>query len=141
MSDQFFQGQGQGQGQGPPYPPQQPQYGYPQYPGYDVPPEIRKWNWGAFMFNMYWGIGNQTWIALLCLIPCFGIVFAFVLGAKGNEWAWRAGNYQNLEMFWAVQRTWNRAGFVYFWIFVSIFALYLLILVPILIISSAAYRW
>ncbi|MCL1918577.1 MAG: ribonuclease G [Peptococcaceae bacterium] len=142
MSDQHYQEQNQGQ----PYPPadaqypqypQQPQYGYSPY---DVPPEIQKWNWGAFMFSIIWGIGNRTWIALLCLVPCFGTVFMFILGAKGNEWAWKAGNYQNVETFKAVQDTWNRAGFVYFWIFVGILALYLLMFLLVAIGLFSAFN-
>ncbi|HLH89365.1 MAG TPA: hypothetical protein VKX28_13005 [Xanthobacteraceae bacterium] len=34
-----------------------------------VPPEIRRWNWGAFPLHWIWGIGNDTYIALLTLIP------------------------------------------------------------------------
>jgi hypothetical protein len=34
-----------------------------------VPPEIRRWNWGAFLLNWIWGIGNDTYIALLLFIP------------------------------------------------------------------------
>jgi hypothetical protein len=37
-----------------------------------IPAEIRLWNWGAFLLNWIWGIGNQTYIALLALIPGFG---------------------------------------------------------------------
>jgi hypothetical protein len=31
-----------------------------------VPAEIDRWNWGAFLLNWIWGIGNDTYIALLC---------------------------------------------------------------------------
>src|SRR6516162_11951094 len=34
-----------------------------------IPAEIKRWNWGAFLLNWIWGIGNQTYIALLALIP------------------------------------------------------------------------
>lgn len=30
-----------------------------------VPPELDRWNWGAFLLNWIWGIGNNTFIALL----------------------------------------------------------------------------
>lgn len=30
-----------------------------------VPAEIDRWNWGAFLLNWIWGIGNHTFIALL----------------------------------------------------------------------------
>lgn len=80
----------------------------------DVPDEARGWNWGAFMFSLYWGFGNKAYLALLTLIPIFNIVWIFVCGFKGNEWAWRAGNYRDVQEFKAVQATWNRAGLVYF---------------------------
>ena len=30
-----------------------------------IPPEIDRWNWGAFLLNWIWGVGNNTFIALL----------------------------------------------------------------------------
>jgi hypothetical protein len=33
-----------------------------------VPPEIDCWNWGAFLLNWIWGIGNNTFIALLMFV-------------------------------------------------------------------------
>lgn len=55
--------------------------------GRAVPNEIKGWNWGAFMFNFIWGIGNKTYLPLLCLIPIFNIFWIFVVGFKGNTWA------------------------------------------------------
>ncbi|MDR0850899.1 MAG: hypothetical protein LBN36_00235 [Clostridiales Family XIII bacterium] len=95
--------------------------------GYYIPPEVRKWNWGAFMFNYIWGIGNHAYLPLLCLIPCFGTIWIFVCGALGNQWAWKSGEFKDLETFLAVQRTWNRAGFVYFIVCCVVIGLYLLI--------------
>lgn len=77
---------------------------------HDVPEEIKKWNWGAFMFSYLWGIGNHATLTLLCLIPVFQWVWWFVCGAKGNEWAWKSGKFKDLETFKAVQETWNNAG-------------------------------
>ncbi|MCM0598428.1 ribonuclease G [Periweissella fabalis] len=62
------------------------------------------------MFNFYWGLGNKSYLPLLCLITVFNIIWAFVCGIKGNEWAWTNGAYQDVETFQAVQKTWNRAG-------------------------------
>ena len=56
-----------------------------------IPAEIDGWNWGAFLLNWIWGIGNNTFIALQTFIPVVGLVMPFVLGAKGNRWAWRHG--------------------------------------------------
>lgn len=84
-----------------------------------IPPEIKKWNWGAFMLNIVWGIGNKAYLTLLCFIPLFNLVWFFVCGAKGNEWAWKKGNYSSAEEFLKVQETWNRAGLFQFLIVVA----------------------
>lgn len=95
--------------------PQQPQYTYaPTY--VPVPDAIKKWNWGAFSYNITWGIGNKTYLPLLCLIPYFNLIWMFVCGIKGNEWAWKSNHYQpeDVEKFLAIQNTWNRAGMANF---------------------------
>lgn len=81
---------------------------------YGTPDEIKKWNWGAFMFNIFWGVGNKSYLPLLCLIPLFNIVWVFVCGAKGNKWAWENGNYSDVQRFLKIQQTWNRAGLAAF---------------------------
>lgn len=87
-----------------------------------VPAEIDRWNWGAFLLNWIWGIGNNTFIALLTLIPFFGtFIMPFVLGAKGSKWAWRNGRWESLEHFKRVQRLWAIWGAV---IWVSVILLY-----------------
>lgn len=92
-----------------------------------IPSEVKKWNWGAFQFNILWGIGNKSYLPFLCLIPLFNIVWIFVCGAKGNTWAWKNGNYKDLDTFLAVQKTWNRAGLVAFIVFAVI------LIIPILL--------
>ena len=77
-----------------------------------VPPEIDRWNWGAFLLNWIWGIRNNTFIALLTLIPLVGFVMPFVLGAKGSAWAWRNGRWDSVEHFRRVQRLWAIWGAV-----------------------------
>jgi hypothetical protein len=84
-----------------------------------VPPEIDRWNWGAFLLNWIWGIGNNTFIALLALIPFFGFIMLFVLGAKGSAWAWRNGRWDSVEHFKRVQRLWAIWGAV-IWIAVIV---------------------
>jgi hypothetical protein len=83
-------------------------------PGYkDIPAEIDRWNWGAFLLNWIWGIGNNTFIALLTLIPFVGIlIMPFVLGAKGSAWAWRNGRWNSAAHFKRVQRLWAIWGAV-----------------------------
>ena len=78
----------------------------------ELPPEADRWNWGAFLLNWIWGIGNNTFVALLALIPIFGFIMMFVLGAKGSRWAWQNGRWDSLEHFKRVQRRWAIAGFV-----------------------------
>jgi hypothetical protein len=75
-----------------------------------VPPEILGWNWGAFLLPNFWLFPNKVWIGLLSWIPCVGIVMMFVLGAKGNAWAWRSRQWQNMQAFKAHQRAWAIAG-------------------------------
>jgi hypothetical protein len=77
-----------------------------------VPAEVDRWNWGAFLLNWIWGVGNNTFIALLTLVPLVGIVMVFVLGAKGSRWAWRNGRWDSVEHFKRVQRQWAIWGIV-----------------------------
>lgn len=83
-----------------------------------VPAEIKGWNWGAFLYSIFWGFGNQSYLPLLCVIPGFNVIWMFVVGFKGQEWAWKKGGYTNtpedIRLFQAIQATWNRAGFIMF---------------------------
>lgn len=79
-----------------------------------VPEEVRGWSWGAFILTWIWGVCNGVLISLLCLIPGFGIIWAFVLGVKGNEWSWRYKKWDSVEHFKNTQRPWNIAGIVIF---------------------------
>ncbi len=78
----------------------------------EIPSEIRGWNWGAFFLSWIWGLGNNTYIALLALIPIVNLVFIFILGAKGNEWAWKNKNWKSVEDFKDAQRKWRNAGWI-----------------------------
>ena len=70
-----------------------------------LPPQLYGW---------IWGIGNNTFIALLCLLPLVNIVMIFVLGAKGNEWAWQNKRWENVQHFKRVQRLWTIWGVILF---------------------------
>jgi heme/copper-type cytochrome/quinol oxidase subunit 2 len=98
----------------------------------EVPSEIQTWNWGAFFLNVLWGLFNRTYIALLSAIPVVGILMAFVLGFKGNEWAWQNKRWKSIEHFQRVQKLWAIWGVILFLvgIIMSIFAEK--ILIPIL---------
>ena len=75
-----------------------------------VPSEVKRWNWGAFFLHWIWGVFNNTFIALLCLIPVVNLVMPFVLGFKGNEWAWRNKKWSSIEDFHQTQRNWAIAA-------------------------------
>ncbi|MEQ8665977.1 MAG: cytochrome c oxidase assembly factor Coa1 family protein [Rhodospirillales bacterium] len=76
----------------------------------ELPDEIRGWNWGAFFLNWIWGIGNRTYIALAMFIPVINIFMPFVLGFKGNKWAWRNKEWEDVDHFLRVQRRWSVVG-------------------------------
>jgi hypothetical protein len=76
----------------------------------DVPGEVVGWNWGAFFLTWIWGIGNNVSVALLALIPPVWPIMAFILGVKGNEWAWRQSEWESVRQFKRVQSIWARFG-------------------------------
>lgn len=86
-----------------------------------LPEEIKGWNWGAFLLNWIWGIGNSTFIAFLMFVPLVNIVMLFILGAKGNEWAWRNRTWRDVEHFKAVQKKWRNAGLIVFLVVFPLF--------------------
>ena len=85
-----------------------------------VPPEIKGWNWGAFWWGWIWGIRNKTYIAFLVLIPFVNWVMPFILGAKGNKWAWQHQKWDSIEQFKKSQKRWARWGLIIFIIIISI---------------------
>ncbi len=127
------QGQPTGQNQGG-----QPQAYQPQTTHQVLPSELNKWNWGAFVYNIMWGIGHKVYLPLLCLIPFFGIVWVFICGAKGNQWLWESGQFSTTTELLNSQKSWNRAGFVGFFIFIGLIVLEFLVFIPILSALGAA---
>jgi hypothetical protein len=89
-----------------------------------VPEEIKGWSWGAFLLNWIWGIGNSTFIALLMFVPLVNFVMIFVLGAKGNEWAWKNRTWRDVEHFKSTQKKWRNAGLI------LIFVIFPFMLIP-----------
>lgn len=60
----------------------------------NFPSELKRFNWGAFLFNWIWGIMHKKYITLLyfaaCFIPVLGtIVISLWFGFAGNKWAWQ----------------------------------------------------
>lgn len=91
----------------------------------DIPPGIKGWSWGAFLWNWIWAIFNNTWIGLLALIPGVNLVMIFVLGAKGREWAWKNKKWDSVEHFNRVQRNWSLWGI---WLAIASLVLALLVI-------------
>lgn len=105
----------------------------------EIPAELDRWNWGAFLLNWIWGIGNSVFIALLMLVPLVNIVMIFILGARGSRWAWRNRAWRDAEHFRSVQRKWAIAGVVA-WVVVIGGAGALVFWVPTTMRNSDAYR-
>lgn len=84
----------------------------------DLPPELKRWNWGAFCLSFIWGIANKVYLSLLILVPGLGQLFALpimiVLGIKGNVWAWRKRHFADAQEFKTVQKTWAKWGIILF---------------------------
>jgi len=104
-----------------------------------IPPELDRWNWGAFFLNWIWGLANNTFIALLMFVPLVNLVMPFVLGAKGSRWAWQNGSWRDAEHFRKVQRNWAIAGFILLGLGLAV-AIMVAVVVPRLMKSSDAYR-
>jgi len=75
-----------------------------------VPEGVKGWSWGAFFLNWIWALFNKTYIGLLALIPYIGLIFAFYLGFKGRELAWKNKRWNSMEHFNDVQRKWSFWG-------------------------------
>ncbi|MBR1424979.1 hypothetical protein IJ579_05400 [bacterium] len=69
--------------------------------------EVVKFNWGAFLGTWLWGLFNKTPITLL-MIPLFfttaALPFSIICGLKGNEWAYKNAQADDLEKFHANQK-------------------------------------
>lgn len=90
-----------------------------------------KWNWGAFMMPLQFGIGNKAYLCLLALIPILSFIWIFVAGAKGAKWAFESGDFDTVKEFNASMKTWNRAGAVMAIICAIAIAVYVVLLVAI----------
>jgi hypothetical protein len=83
----------------------------------ELPMELMRFNWGAFLFNWIWGVMNNKYVTLLyfvaCLIPVLGpIGISIWFGISGNKWAWQSRKWASIEEFNRVQTNWVRAWFV-----------------------------
>ena len=80
----------------------------------ELPEELKGWSWAAFLWGGFWSVGHRTWVGLLAFIPWVGIVMVFILGLKGNEWAWKNNKWESVEEFKRVQKKWVKAWFIVF---------------------------
>jgi len=73
-----------------------------------LPEELEGWNWGGFLLNWIWAVGNNTWIGLAALvpIPLANLAVSILLGIKGNEWAWQNKKWKSIDHFRHAQRIW-----------------------------------
>lgn len=104
----------------------------------DLLPAVRSWNWGAFLLSPLWAFAHGLWpwgLAMLLLGQAPGSLHAYLdlhleshgdelacallslviglhMGRSGNELAWRARRFRDLEEFQAVQRAWTAAGVI-----------------------------
>jgi len=93
-----------------------------------LPLQLQGFNWGAFFLNWIWSIAHKSYIGLLCFVPCVNIVMIFVLGFKGNEWAWQNCRWESIEHFQDVQRKWAAWGIGIFLVGVVFRVIYFMIL-------------
>ncbi|MBQ8460511.1 ribonuclease G [bacterium] len=83
----------------------------------NLPYELKRFNWGAFLLNWIWGVTNKKYITLLyfpaCIIPVIGpLAISIWFGIAGNKWAWEAKPWQNIEEFNEAQKFWVRLWFI-----------------------------
>lgn len=82
----------------------------------EIPKEIKKWNWAAFLMPAIWGIfSGVPYTAILFgaafLPPTIQLVVmvtaSLYLGAKGNELSWRGKKWRSVEHFQAFHKQWT----------------------------------
>ncbi len=91
-----------------------------------IPQEIQRWNWSAFILGPIWGLVHGIWWSILGFLPLLPlsptlrsigfivlIGVMIILGRKGNEMAWRARNWESAEKFLAVQQRWATWSIVF----------------------------
>lgn len=112
-----------------------------------LPKGIQKFNWGALLLGLIWGIFNRVWFTLWIIpiqilgyvpillgisfegagaiaLPLFflfyyvlPIGFAVYLGFNGNKLAWQAKKWQSVEQFHKTQLLWAKGAFIAYAVF------------------------
>lgn len=94
-----------------------------------VPEEIKRWNWGSAGLTWIWGVYHGVWISLLIFIPFVNLFMWIILGIKGSEWAWKARQWESLEVFIGSQKKWKPWGIAFLIISFLLFILNILSIV------------
>lgn len=92
----------------------------------EFPEELKKWNWGASLFNFVWGTSHKYYLSLLSLIPVFGIGMIIYLGHKGNEIAWHSREWKSIEEFKFTQLKWTITSIIVFFFVITLFLIFYL---------------
>lgn len=87
---------------------------------------VFKFNFGAFLLGFIFALVTGAYKCLITLIPFLNIVFMFISGFKGEQWAWESGKYSTEDDFREVMNKWNKIGKISFIILCVLVGLYLL---------------
>lgn len=103
---------------------------------------VEGWSFGAMMLGIWWGIGNRSYLTLIRLVPGLSLVWMIISGYYGHKWAWdsarKKGIYQTKEQFIAVQKSWDKAGKIIFYVFFAFFALFMFLFFIMIVLSELA---
>ena len=81
-----------------------------------IPPDIKRWNWAAFLMPAVWGLFSGVPFTALLFAAAFlpstaqlliMIGASLFLGFKGNELAWRGKKWRSVEHFNSFQQQWT----------------------------------
>ncbi|MBC8453043.1 MAG: zinc ribbon domain-containing protein [Chloroflexi bacterium] len=84
--------------------------------GAEIPEEIKKWNWAAFLMPAVWGLFSGVPYTVVLFGAAFlpptvqlivMVAASLYLGAKGNELSWRGKKWRSVEHFKAFQKQWT----------------------------------
>lgn len=88
-----------------------------------MPPELKDFNWGAFLLTFIWGIKHRAWITLLAVpliifqMP-YGLnwilysVLQFYCGFNGNMWAYQVDWWMKPKDFRKNQAIWGAVAII-----------------------------
>ena len=79
-----------------------------------VPDEIKRWNWGAFLFQNIWlrinGLGGSRTMQNIYGGDNWSYGILLNLGSRGNELAWRYKHWESVDAFLRIQNRWSRVA-------------------------------